>query len=202
MILILLLLLFLFFLTLFNFESYPEKPKLWTYWETKKGSKKPPYIDMCLELFHKKCKNVYDVIILDDKSVYKYLPNLRKDLDKFPLSLKSDYIRVALLYKYGGLWLDADTIVITDLHEIKEKLDEGWDFVGFGCTNDVCFNGYPRPSNGAMASQKNGRLMGKCLEDLDNKLNEKDEFDYFELGKHILWTNIESLENYNYYHFI
>src|SRR5690606_2883659 len=97
--------------------------------ETKKGSKKPPYIDMCLELFHKKCKNVYDVIILDEKSVYKYLPNLRKDLDKLPLALKADYIRVALLYKYGGLWLDADTIVITDLHEIKEKLDEGWDFV-------------------------------------------------------------------------
>lgn len=190
---------------------------LWTYWELKPNvKKKPPYIDLCLEIMRKKCSKTYEVIFLNDKNVYKYLPNLRKDINKLPLALKADYIRVSLLYHYGGLWLDADTIVLSDLREILDKLEDGWDFIGFGCTNNMsaenCIKtGHPYPSNGVMASKKNGILMRNCLRNLDDRLDKYfagehiTEFDYFTLGKYTIWDELVKLMSgecgYNYYHF-
>jgi hypothetical protein len=189
------------------------RPILWSYWEIKPGSTKPPYIDLCFKTFYHHCSKLFDIHILNERTVYDWLPDLRKDLNELGLAAKSDYIRVALLSRYGGVWLDADTIVMTDLSEVIRRLDEGWDFVGFGCTGNICqTNGYPRPSNQAMASQRNSILMRKTLIDLDNALNryfaepldKRKPFGYFDLGKMIIWKNIDELkksQNYDYYHF-
>ena len=94
---------------------------------------KPPYIELCFDILKKKCSDTYNIKILDNKTILNYISDLRKDINRLPLALKADYIRIALLYKYGGIWIDADTIVMTDIHEIIDKLNEGWDFVGFRC---------------------------------------------------------------------
>ena len=40
---------------------------------------------------------------MDQNSIYQYLPDLRTDLDqKCNIPQKADYIRLALLQKYGG----------------------------------------------------------------------------------------------------
>jgi GR25 family glycosyltransferase involved in LPS biosynthesis len=194
-------------------EQYNIIPKnkipLWSYWQVKPNSVMPPYIKVCFDTFKKHCEENYEIIILNEKTVYKYLPNLRTDLDQLPsLAHKTDYIRVALLYHYGGLWLDADTIVINDLQEIINKLKEGYDFIGFGCSYIDCpDNGYPLPSNGAMASQKHSILMKNSLIELDDILdrNKSDlkKFDYFELGKDVIYKNIKILlkHKYAYFHF-
>ena len=69
-----------------------------------------------------------------------------------------DYYRILLLYKYGGLYIDADTLVLRDPIEIIEKL-KNYDFVGFGCTGLKCNYGYGNPSNGILASRPNTKLM-------------------------------------------
>jgi len=33
---------------------------------------------------------------------------------KMPMKLQSDAVRVAILNKYGGMWIDADTIILND----------------------------------------------------------------------------------------
>ena len=49
-----------------------------------------------------------NVHFLDEKSVFKYLPNLDLDLLKWcSIPQKADYIRLSLLTKYGGFWLDS-----------------------------------------------------------------------------------------------
>ena len=185
------------------------KMKIWTYWENLPNKNKPPYINLCYKTLEKHCKDC-DIIKLDNNNIYSYLPNLRKDINSLILAHKTDYIRVALLYKYGGCWIDADTIIMNSLDPIKNKLNEGYDYIGFGCSNIICKNGYPFPSNMVMASQKGSILMKKTLIDLDNilddyySLNKKKYFDYFDLGKNLLWKNIKLLkksQNYNYYHF-
>jgi hypothetical protein len=187
------------------FNNEIKKPYLWSYWQNKPNKQMPDYIKLCFETFKKHCSDNYEIVILDETSIYKYLPNLRKDLDELSsLAQKTDYIRIALLYNYGGLWLDADTIVMNDLHEIIDKLNEGYDYIGFGCSYETCLNsGYPQPSNGAMASQKHSVLMKSCLDDLDNILNNNKKFNYFDLGKITIWRNIEKLlqDKYIYYHF-
>jgi hypothetical protein len=193
------------------------KPYLWVYWELKNDASKPPdYITLCIETM-KKNGYLFNMVLLNEKNVFDYLPDLRLDINELPLiALKTDYIRVALLYKYGGIWLDADTIMMEPLTKVVDLINNGEDFIGFGCTGETCItDGYGFPSNGAMASKKHSVLMERCLNSLNKKLDEyfnydkienkeKKELDYFELGKLIIWDNIEKLENeqnYTYYHF-
>jgi hypothetical protein len=175
---------------------------VWTYWENK-GDRKEPYahIKLCFRTM-KKHYNKYNFIILDEKTIYKYLPNMRTDLDKLLIAQKVDYYRVMLLKTYGGIWVDADTIALKNLDEIYKKLDKSFDFVGFGCTGKICENGYPYPSNGVMGSRKDGILMSCCIKKLDIILDSNNKkHDYFDLGKKIIWDCLEELKMYDYYHF-
>lgn len=195
----------------------PSSKYIFTYWENKNGRTKPySHINLCFETMKKHLGNnpKYNFIILNEKTIKDYLPNLRNDMDSLLIAQKVDYYRVALLNKYGGIWLDADTIIMRDLGEIFDKLDEGYDFIGFGCTGDICFNGYPDPSNGVMASKQNGILINCVQKKLDELLNDKNKnstkdskkkIDYFEFGKKIIWHCLDNLLNTNYaikyYHF-
>lgn len=175
---------------------------VFTYWENK-GTRIEPYahIKLCFETMKKHYKN-YNFVILNPETIKEYLPNARSDLNNLLIAQKVDYYRVALLSIYGGIWIDADTIVLRDLDEVFDKLDNGYDFTGFGCTGMKCFNGYPNPSNGVMGSRKNGKLMTSCLKKLDNILNSNNkEHDYFDLGKKVIWNCLDELQPYDYYHF-
>jgi hypothetical protein len=192
-----------------------DKPYLWVYWELINGATKPPdYITLCINIMKRNCSENFNLVFLNEKTIFNYLPDLRKDINDLPIALKSDYIRVRLLKKYGGLWMDADTIVMTDLKEIAQKIIEDVDFIGFGCTGEICKDneGYGRPSNGVMGSVRNGKLITRCLNALNLKLNayydtpinERKNFNYFELGKLIIWKEYINLmkedPNYKMYH--
>lgn len=215
-IILLIVILFFLFIILFIMSKKRkiQKYKLFIYWECKPNHKKPEFINLCNDTVKKHCSGDFDVIFLNEKNVYFYLPDLRKDINDLPICQKTDYIRVALLYKYGGVWLDADTIVMKKMTPLIDKLNNGYDYIGFGCSTHICSNGKPRPSNWAMGSQKNGILMKECLDNLNSKLNEhfknnpdieetKKKFSYFELGKDIMWNNINKLmsNGWDYYHF-
>jgi hypothetical protein len=191
------------------------KPYMWVYWELVNGAVKPPeYITLCLDIIKKNGSKCFNVIQLNERNIFTYIPDLRKDINDLPIALKTDYIRIKLLYLYGGLWIDADTILMNNLKDIAYKLIKGVDFIGFGCTGTVCKDqeGYGRPSNGVMGSTTRGKLIGRCLKTLDSKLNEyyavpgdkRNEFDYFELGKMIIWNEYDKLikddPNYIMYH--
>ena len=185
------------------------KPYLWMYWEIRENKSIPPYIQLCLKIIKKNSK-LFNLVILDNKTVFNYLPDLRKDINELPLPLKADYIRILLLHKYGGLWLDCDVIMMTDMKEVVDLLKKNTDYIGFGCTGYICTYGYGFPSNWAIGAVKNSILMRRCKELLDMKLDEyfldisKRELDYHEFGKLIIWENLDDLiknHNYNYYHF-
>jgi len=217
-IIILVIIVFLYFYNIKNKERFYNNNKInykkvvWVYWENVKRDTFPTYISLCLKNLFNKSKGKYEVIYLNESNIREYLPELRNDFDNLLIAQKTDYYRIALLYKYGGIWIDADIILMKDLQPIFDKLDEGNDYVGFGCTGYQCTNGYGYPCNWVIGSQKNGKLMKKCLEKLDEKLNNKlnlikknNPYDesYHDYGKTILWEKIKELEkdNYTYYHF-
>lgn len=176
---------------------------VWTYWENLDENKTPTHISLCLETF-KRHLGKYKLIILDQNSIKKYLPDLRDDLNYLMIAQKVDYYRMLLLYKYGGIWLDCDMIVMRDFDEIFEKLDEH-DFVGFGC-GEINYTPKGKPSNWALASQKNGILVKKCIDIIEKKLNERNiltSIKYYDLGKIIIWQALDELkqDGYDYFHF-
>lgn len=201
---ILLLFLIIYLYCIRKTESYKQHSIIWLYWQNKPGKTMPTYIRLCLDTIYKNCKDEFKIVLLNEKTIYNYLPNLRKDLNKLEIAQKADYIRIKLLYKYGGIWLDTDTIVMTSLLPVIQKL-ESYDFVGFGCTSIYCNNGYPRPSNGFLAARKNSILMKNVLIELDKKLDQKNsDYNYYDLGKKVIWKEINKLRkknNYKYYHY-
>lgn len=93
---------------------------IFTFWEPKE--KIPPYLQLCMETW-KKYLPEYKIIVLDYNSVEKWLPNFcSADLcDSYGLAQQADAIRCALLSKYGGVWMDCDTIITSD--KIREFLE-------------------------------------------------------------------------------
>lgn len=185
-----------------------QRPHIWMYWENKPGKTRPPFLDLCIDTVYHHCSATFDIHLLDRTSTENFLPDLRPDLQTLDIPQKTDYIRIALLYKYGGIWLDVDTIVMRDLHPILNKLQH-YDFVGFGCTGHICRNGKPRPSNQALAAKPHSLLMRGVLQRLNGLLDQKQanpsmKTKYFDYGKILLWKEIRKLQttqNYTYYHY-
>lgn len=109
----------LFLISLFIFEVkfiFNEISKnnknIFTFWEPQ--DKIPGYILLCIKTW-KKFLPDYQIHILDYKTAKIYLGEtlFSKIICKsMTLPIQADAIRVALLKKYGGFWLDADTIIL------------------------------------------------------------------------------------------
>jgi hypothetical protein len=190
-----------------NFNSI-EKPYLWVYWENKDGKPTPPIIELCLEIMRKRLSNNFNIVKLDQYNINEYIPEIKERkhiLDKLIIAHRVDYYRVLLLKKYGGLYLDADIIVLNDLGDIIDKLRDN-DYIGFGCTGYRCTNGYGRPSNWAMGSKANGIMITRLKNHIENMLDSitEKEIDYHTFGKLAIWKILNELinnENYKYYHY-
>lgn len=192
-------------------ESFKDKNNIWMYWESKNGGKKAPYLNLCYKTIIKNCKKNINIHLLNEKTVYYFLPNLRTDLDQIcTIPQKSDYIRISLLKEYGGVWLDADVIVFRSLDKLFTFLNE-YDFIGFGCHYMDCnrsMYGYPKPANWVIGSPKNGKLMTNCLLEANKILTNnpsKLKRQYHCIGRELLWSQINKLilldKSWKYYHF-
>lgn len=179
---------------------------VWLYWENKPDSTTPNYISLCRESVIKNCSKELNVIILTTYNIRKYLPNLRSDINQLSLPQKVDYIRLYILQKYGGIYLDSDIILFKTPNYLLNLL-RNYDFIGFG-SNSILHRykhiTYGKISNWAMCSRKNGILVSKCLDEANRILNSSVNIDYHTLGRELLWNQINFLQkrnNYEYYHF-
>lgn len=85
--------------------------KVWTYWE----GKRVPYIEACLDSIRRHCYRDCEFHHVTTENMDHYIPD--GVLDPFwktikEYGVKSDCIRAACLYLYGGLYVDADTVML------------------------------------------------------------------------------------------
>lgn len=104
-------------------------PKLiWMYWD---GCEQPKIVKLCI----KQCQFYnpsYKINVLNSSNLEQFVSKRIIDLSKI-LGLqqhKADLIRLAVLYSYGGIWLDASIIVRKSFDNFI-KQGEIYDFVGF-----------------------------------------------------------------------
>lgn len=190
-----------------NTNENKNKPYLWQYWDNIDNNKTYAYINLCFNSVDKHCSTSFNIIRLNKDTILDYLPELKtlsiyNKLDNLIIAHKVDLYRIMLLKKYGGLYMDADIIVLRDPIEVTNKLYD-YDFVGFGCTGNVCNNGYGEPSNWILASRQNGILITRVLNNIINKISNHDTFDYHDLGKLVIWDELNILikNGYKYYHY-
>ena len=106
---------------LLSLSLYRDKGfRLFTFWEPKE--KMPAYIRLCMQTW-KKFLPECEVVLLDYSNLEEWLGKDVYDeilFRDFSLPKQADAIRCALLKKYGGLWLDADTILTSP--QVKDYL--------------------------------------------------------------------------------
>jgi len=98
--------------------------KIFTFWEPEESL--TPYLQLCLKTWERRLPQ-YEIIILNYSNLDNYIPAGTYDislLKKFTLMMQKDAVMVAVLAEHGGIFMDADTIALRDIHPIIEKLNE------------------------------------------------------------------------------
>jgi mannosyltransferase OCH1-like enzyme len=104
-----------------------EKKIIFTFWEPKGNL--PAYLHLCMKTW-KKFLPEYEIVILDYSNLDEWLGKNYFDdylYKHFSLPKQADAIRCALLKKYGGIWLDTDTILTSA--KVRDILNIESDFV-------------------------------------------------------------------------
>ncbi|MFZ1499471.1 MAG: capsular polysaccharide synthesis protein [Giesbergeria sp.] len=86
-------------------------PIVWAYWS---GAAAPPLIARCFANW-RQFNPHFSIRVLDDDSVRNYLGELPEALEHASATLRADWIRLELLRRHGGIWLDASTVLTAPL---------------------------------------------------------------------------------------
>ena len=165
-----------------NLEVENKKKKfIFTFWEP--HEKMPGYLKLCIKTW-KKFLPDYDIKVLDYKNVKDYLgENLFSNIicKTMPLKIQADAIRVALLKKFGGIWLDADTIITNGQFINKLKY---YELIMLGEEKNKIQN------IGFIASSSNSSIINEWLKEIIKKVNQYKEnnFDLKKKRKKMKWN--------------
>lgn len=110
-----------------NFANEIQAKRIFTFWEPAKSM--PAYVKLCIETWRTFLPD-YEVVIVDYSTLDKWLSKGFFDeilYSDFSLPKQADAIRAGILYRHGGIWLDADTIITSS--DIRKIFDIEADFV-------------------------------------------------------------------------
>ncbi len=101
---------------------------IWTYWH---ASPPPDFIAACLENWRLHAPD-HEVRLLDRDSALSWLPALRADFDALPAYRQADWLRIQLLARHGGIWVDASVLFARDLDWLHQlRAYRAASYVGF-----------------------------------------------------------------------
>lgn len=145
---------------------------IWTYWQTAPA---PEFIQACIANWRQFAPD-HEVRLLDRSSVESWLPHLRADFDSLPAYRQADWLRVQLLARHGGIWMDASMLLSRDLgwlHDTQRR--RGADYVGFYIDRYTTRPELPVVENWFMASVPGGGFVTALAEAFDRALDEGTE---------------------------
>jgi len=101
---------------------------VWTWWDTPRP---PLLVQRCLDGWARASPG-FDIRILHDGLLAQYLGEIPAAVGQLPPAKRADWLRLALLQRHGGIWLDASTIVTRPLDWVlQEQQGSCADFVGY-----------------------------------------------------------------------
>ncbi|WP_260924887.1 glycosyltransferase family 32 protein [Novosphingobium sp. 9] len=163
-------------------EGYVVPKTIWMYWDSPEI---PELVDVCRRRVQELCPD-YRLHFLNAQTLGDYitLPEVRADL---PKANYADLVRFALLAQYGGFWLDASVLLLTDLDWIVSRMrgQEAFLFYSDECTQDLS---RPISENWMIAAPRHSPFMQEWLEEYSRCLASEDPKRYY-----------STLDNYEYH---
>jgi len=152
---------------------------IWLYWENKPGKIIPPYIELCYETIRHHCSEDFEVILTTPDTIRDYIPDAGKfeQIRNPNPAIRAAYIRVALLEKYGGIWMDSDIIVLKSFAPMKELIESN----GFVCfhKNSAGDNHIP---NWMLMSMPGSKIITEYKRRMDHAISKRKTFAWGFLG--------------------
>lgn len=142
---------------------------IWTYWQTAPA---PAFIQACWDNWRRSAPD-HELRPLDRRSLGSWLPALREDFDTLPAYRQADWLRIHLLARYGGVWLDASSLLSRDLawlHDTQRRCAA--DYVGFYIDRYTTRPELPLVENWLMASVPGGVFANALADAFDRALDE------------------------------
>lgn len=140
-----------------NVHSIPKV--IWTYQSTPKSEEMEEHVKLCIESwkFHNPS---YDVIVMDRENVSSYVDMDIYAFDQIEDNVRAnDYMRLFLLQKHGGIWIDSTVLCTQPLDRLIDN-DNSKDFIGF-YTGSFRNNRFPVIEKWFMACPADSELMFK-----------------------------------------
>jgi hypothetical protein len=147
-----------------------DSPKLpvWFYWE----GTRPRWIEMCHETIVANSPEArfltpesFDELWTEDRDI---------NLSHLYVAHRADFIRAYLLAKFGGLWIDADCIVMRDLSDLLENLGE-YDFIAHRERSGLFANGF-------IGAKKDSLIAAEFYQRICRSLRENRSLSWCEIG--------------------
>lgn len=106
-------------------------PSIWMYWESTAGAGRPPYLDACEATIRMNAGSL-PVIVMDERTASDFGAPLPTAWSEMSPVQRADWLRVRVVLRHGGIWVDADTIVLQPLEQLLTSLSEERSFLGHG----------------------------------------------------------------------
>ncbi|MEJ6002853.1 glycosyltransferase family 32 protein [Paucibacter soli] len=143
---------------------------LWTYWHPAPA---PLFIQQCLANWRRHAPD-HELRLLDRQSLLQWIPAraLRPDFDSLPPYRQADWLRVQLLARHGGIWMDASTLLTRDLAWLHEaQLAAQAEYAGFYIQRYSSRPELPIVENWCMAALPGSAFVRDLAEAFDHALD-------------------------------
>lgn len=128
---------------------------VWTYWD---GVRPPALVQACLDTWRRHA-GAFELRILDDACLGDWIEALPPGVQHDPVR-RSDWLRLELLRRHGGVWLDASTILTRSLDWVLDAQQAaGADLVGYYLRRYTTDPRYPVVENWCMAAPPGSRFV-------------------------------------------
>ena len=158
----------------------PFIPKtIWTYWDSEDL---PEFVSKCIDKWRRLHPD-WSITVLNPKNLKDYLP----ETDIFKLKFadtkprQSDFVRLYILPKFGGVWADASVIPTRSWDwVIDEQKKKGSDFIGYYRQGATTKSEYPVIESWFFACPKDSDFVSKLRDEMMTMNSLENEADYKE----------------------
>jgi len=159
-------------------EAVQEIPRIiWSYWH---AADVPDVVQRCADNWQKLNPN-FQVHLLNASTLHEYLPDTPHKLTRLQAPKQSDWIRLALLDRHGGIWLDSSLFLTQPLDwVIQKQQQEGVDFVGYYLDRYTSHAQYPVIDSWFLAAPAATAFIRDWLSVFTDEVVEKDTARYLE----------------------
>lgn len=168
-----------------------EKKKIWVCW-LQGYEQAPPIVKQCIKSIKQHSFEI-EVVLLDNNSLSQYItiPSYIEEKNKrgiIPNAHYADYIRLMILSKFGGIWIDSTTFLTNKLPEYVISSDL------------FCFKCQPigkvLASNWLISSIANHPIINQVLMLLDEYWKKENRLVSYSIF-HLFWTMVVEYNNDN-----